>query len=259
LPVLFSASWLASEEGKAPGLVCVAQDISEWKDTKEKLQILTERLISAQEEERKRLARELHDDLTQRLAAVAIDAGRLEGLVPEDGRGRVLLARIKQQMAELSKGVHGLSRRLHPSTLDDLGLGAAIESESRLFFERGGPPVEFICSGSFDTLPKSNQLALYRIVQEALSNVAKHSGADEVKIELLHEGDRVTLSISDNGRGFERKSAGTRAGIGLASMEERVRLMSGELRIESAHGQGTRVLVAVPAQANYEQTVDSAG
>lgn len=253
IPVLFSASWLTSDDGKEPGLVCVSQDISEWKETQEKLRVLTERLITAQEEERGRLARELHDDLTQRMAAVAIDAGRLERLLPAaNGQSRELLERIRQQMAELSGDVHGLSRRLHPSALDDLGLPAAIESESRAFFERGGAPVEFSCSGSFEAVPRPSQLALYRIVQEALRNVHKHSGADEVRVRLTNEGERVKLAIVDNGRGFDPQAPNMHGGIGLASIEERVRLMGGRLKVCSQPGHGTRILVSIPSGAQRE-------
>jgi signal transduction histidine kinase len=152
-----------------------------------------------------------------------------------------------------------LSRRLHPSTLDDLGLPDAIESEIRAFFERGGPPVEFACSGSFDTLPKSTQIGLYRIVQEALRNVRTHSEADEVHITLRENSGSVLLSIRDNGRGFDRGSPDAKGGLGLASMKERVRLMRGQVEIQSAPGQGTAISVAVPARAQYEETVDSAG
>jgi signal transduction histidine kinase len=264
LPVLFAASWLGGEDH--PGIVCVAQDISDWKQTQEQLrhkqqelEILTERLIAAQEDERARLARELHDDLTQRLAAVAIDAGRLERLLSSsDVRTRDLLQRIRREMADLSRDIHGLSRRLHPSTLDDLGLVAAIESESRVFFDRGGPPVDVAASGSFDDLPKGNQVALYRIVQEALRNIYKHSGADEVRIRLSREGGNVRLSIADNGRGFDDRSPASNGGIGLASMEERVRLMGGRIEIRSAPGQGTTIVIAVPAGAEHETAVDSA-
>jgi signal transduction histidine kinase len=226
LPVLFSASWLADEEGKQPGLVCVAQDITEWKETQEKLRDLTDRLINAQEEERRRLGRELHDDLTQRLAAISIDAGMLRReLADGDRKSAALVERIRQEMAALSRDIHDLSHRLHPSVLEDLGLADAIESESRVFFERGGPPVEISCTGVFDDIAAGNQLGLYRIVQEALRNIRRHSGADEVRISLCREDGRVLLSVEDNGCGFDPKAREARGGIGLASIEERVRLM----------------------------------
>ena len=213
-----------------------------------------ERLITAQEEERSRLARELHDDLTQRMAAVAIDAGRLERLISgSDGTPKALLERVRQQMAELSRDVHGLSRRLHPSVLDDLGLAAAIESENRAFFERGGAPVEFSSEGSFDTLPRSRQLALYRIVQEALRNVSKHSGADEVRMALSSDGQTVRLSVSDNGRGFDRESPDTHRGIGLASMAELSGCWADNSKFDPHRGRGPGSSFPSPREQNMKK------
>jgi PAS domain S-box-containing protein len=262
VPVLFAASWLSEEDGGLPGLVCVAQDISEWKATQAKLrekqvelELLTGRLISAQEEERARLARELHDDLTQRLAAVAIEAGQLERMktAGEDERRYSMLRRIKEQMAQLSREVHGLSRRLHPSTLDDLGLVAAIESETRAFFERGGPPVN-VTSDELPPLSRDTQLGLYRIVQEALHNVAKHANAEEVRISLSALNGAVQLVISDDGRGFDRALPAWRPGLGLASMEERIRILGGSLHVASTPGHGTRITVRVPLENRYAKT-----
>jgi signal transduction histidine kinase len=212
------------------------------------LEKLAGRLISAQEEERSRIARELHDDLTQRVAAVAIEAGKLEKAGGNPDRWRERLEAIKEQMARISGDIHNLSRRLHPSTLDDLGLVAAIESECRGFFERGGPPVEFRHEGSFDSIPAEARLVLYRIVQEALRNIQKHAGAEDVKVSLLRRASEVELEIRDNGRGFDRADAGFRAGLGLASMEERARLVGGEFRVDSAAGEGTRLAVRVPVE-----------
>ena len=243
-PVLFAASWLADEPGRTSGIVFAAQDIAEWKRTQAELERLTQRLISAQEEERARLARELHDDLTQRLAAVAIDAGRLQRLAPE---AATLLERIKQQMAALSRDVHGLSRRLHPSALADLGLIAAIESECRAFFERGGAPVHFDYDPDVEELPPETQLGVYRIVQEALRNISRHADADEVSIELRKNGDGVLLRVADNGRGFDAAAA-AHSGLGLSSMEERSRILGGRLQVESAPGRGTVIVVHAPVR-----------
>lgn len=212
-----------------------------------KLQELTDRLIDSQEEERTRLARELHDDITQRMATIAIEAGRLKHLPEDDAsRWRSGLERLQQQMARLSDDIHGLSRRLHPSTLDDLGLAAAVEGECRGFFERGGPPVDLRVEGELDTLPPALRLALYRIIQESLRNIAKHAEASEVTLELRRAGGRVLLTIRDDGRGFDRQAAGGRAGIGLASMAERMRSVGGTFTVDSAPGKGTRVSVEAP-------------
>jgi signal transduction histidine kinase len=236
----------------------MAEDLERTTVSKEELEKLAGRLITAQEEERSRLARELHDDLTQRLAAVAIEAGRLQRLHDPKARNEGL-ERIKQQMARLSDDIHGLSRRLHPSTLDDLGLVAAIESECRGFFERGGTAVNFLPVGSMDDLPKAVALSLYRIVQEGLRNIYRHSAAEQVTIRLQRAGGTIQLEIEDDGRGFDRADPGWRPGLGLASMEERARLLNGTLRIRSAPGDGTSITASLPLGDRDEKAHDSAG
>ncbi|MFN7934882.1 MAG: HAMP domain-containing protein [Bryobacteraceae bacterium] len=251
VPVLLTAAVVTGRKGSDAGIVIAAQDITDRKlaetalrQKQKELEHLAGRLIEAQEEERRRLARELHDDLTQRLAAVAIEAGNAARLPPVERNAS--LDRIKDQMARLSQHVHGLSRRLHPSTLDDLGLAAAIESECRGFFERGGAPVDLHTDGDFSPLPKDTQLALFRIVQESLQNIRKHAEATEVTIRLERGPAALKLQVTDNGKGFLRDQPGWRAGVGLASMEERARLLDGSLYISSAPGQGTRITVSLP-------------
>ncbi len=251
VPVLLTAAFVTGHGGVTTGVVCAAQDITERKlaetalrQKQLELEHLAGRLIAAQEEERSRLARELHDDLTQRLAAVAIEAGNATRLPPTERNAS--LDRIKEQMARLSQDVHGLSRRLHPSTLDDLGLLAAVESECRGFFERGGPPVDLHHEGDFDSLPKDAQLALFRIVQESLRNIRRHAQASEVSLRLTRGPAAVKLEIVDNGKGFLRNQPGWRPGVGLASMEERARLLNGSFHVTSTPSQGTRITVSLP-------------
>jgi signal transduction histidine kinase len=248
VPVLFTAAFLRDNGG----LVCAAQDITERKlaeaelaARREQLELLTQRLIRAQEEERSRLARELHDDLTQRLAAVAIQAGRLEHTTQPDTL-RAGLQEVKQHMATLAKDIHGLSRRLHPAMLEELGLVAALEAECRTFFERGGAPVELRTEGDADNLNADIRLALFRIAQEALNNIRRYAEATEVRIDLRRDAREVTLTVADDGRGFDRASTGWRRGLGLASMEERALALGGRFELESRPGAGTRLEVSVP-------------
>ncbi|HYI97047.1 MAG TPA: HAMP domain-containing protein [Bryobacteraceae bacterium] len=224
----------------------MAKDLQRTTVSKEELEVLASRLITATEDERTRIARELHDDLSQRLAAAAIELGRLQRVVPDH---RDEIARVKDQVVDLSEDVHGLSRRLHTSTLDDIGLVAAVETECRSFFERGGPPVAFSAEGEFDALGHDVQLALYRIVQEALRNIQRHSLADEVSVRLLRTSDEVELEIKDNGRGFDLGDRTWRRGVGLASMEERANLLNGRCTIEAKSGEGVRINVRVKAQS----------
>jgi signal transduction histidine kinase len=225
----------------------MAEDLQRTTVSKRELEILAGRLITAQEDERRRVARELHDDLSQRLAAVAIEAGRLQKLPPEAaGALRAGIERLKEQIGRLSGDVHGLSRRLHPALLDDLGLAAAVEAEARAFHERGGPPVNIRVEGDLEGLNREVQLALYRIVQEALRNVQRHADAGEVTVSLARRADAVELRVRDDGRGFDRSAPGWQAGLGLASMEERARLLGGRFQVESSPGAGAVIQVSLP-------------
>lgn len=224
----------------------MAETLARTTVSKEELAHLAGQLLTAQEDERRRIARELHDDLTQRMAAIAIEAGQLERL-PESEvtRRRAGLTRIKQHMGQLSDDIHRISRRLHPAVLDDLGLIAAIEQECRAFFERGGPPVEFEPTGDLASVRPETQIAIYRLVQEALRNVEKHAQAENVHLRIDgHEG--VRLRIADDGRGFDAQSPTWRRGLGLTSMEERSRQLGGHFTARSKPGQGTEIEVWLP-------------
>lgn len=167
---------------------------------------------------------------------MAIDAGRLK------------LGDFQARVAELANDVHGLSRRLHPSILKDLGLVAAIETEARGLFDRDGPPVHVSAAGNFDSLGEDTALCLYRVAQEALQNAYKHAGASQVKVTLARERDRVRMLVEDDGRGFDRGAENFQAGLGLASMRERVELVRGKLGVDGRQGSGTRIEVEVPAR-----------
>ena len=219
----------------------MVEDLARTTVSKEELEKLAGKLITAQEDERRRIARELHDDLTQRLAAVAIEAGSLAKLSPSESA-----VRIKEQMAALSRDVAGLSRSLHPKILDELGLLAAIQSECRASFERGGPPVDFDGPDNAGTLSPQVQLTIYRIVQEALNNVRKHAQAETVSIRLRIDAAEAQLDIQDDGQGFDRTQPGWRPGLGIASMEERAKLVGGHVSVQSTPGSGTRIEVRIP-------------
>ncbi len=226
----------------------MARDLEKTTVSKEELEKLAGRLITAQEEERSRIARELHDDLTQRMAAVAIEAGNLAQSDPSaDWRSGVRV--LREKIAKLADDIHGLSRSLHPGMLDDLGLAACVEAECRASFERGGPPVESSIEGEFEDLPAGVRLTLLRIVQEGLRNIQRHAAAEEVRLQLKRDSDGVLLTIADDGRGFTRDDPQWRPGLGLASMEERARFAGGQFEVASAPGQGTRLTVRIPQHA----------
>jgi signal transduction histidine kinase len=203
---------------------------------------LSGRLITAHEDERRRLARELHDDLTQRLARLAIDAGRMESVADAPDGLRLL----REDLVRLSEDVHALSYRLHPSVLDDLGLVEALKAECDRVASAGTLRVQVDAHDVPQALPSAASLCLFRIAQEALNNTARHAGASAVTVRLSPRERGLQLAVSDNGTGFELSRSPTRASLGLASMRERVRLVHGELDIESTTAGGTTVIAWVP-------------
>ena len=223
----------------------IAAELERTTVSKGELEHLAGQLLTAQEDERRRIARELHDSVTQQLAGLAIEAGQLARLPEQEWtRRQEGLARIKEQAGRLSGEVHRLSRHLHPALLEDLGLIAALEQECRAFFERGGPPVEFEAVGEFVTLRKEAQLVLYRIAQEALRNVEKYGAAENVTLRLERGAEgSVVLTVRDDGRGFDPAAPEWRRGLGLTSMEERVRPLGGRVSVVSRPGAGTEVTV----------------
>ena len=220
------------------------------RNSKKDLQRLAGRLITAQEEELRRLSRELHDDLTQRLAVLAIEAGKLEldlNRMPERNTETVhTVTQIKDQLIKVSEDVHTISRQLHPTILDDLGLVRAIESESAAFMRRNPVEITFRKEHVPDAIPDDIALCLYRVVQEGLKNIATHSGAKNCEIFLKGDDHAICLSVTDEGIGFDPLAVRNMPGLGLSSMRERVQLVQGDFSIRSQPGKGTVVNVCVP-------------
>jgi|GEM_PF-806227 len=246
VPVLFTAARLPSRgKDDEANAVCVAQDIADRKAAERQLRGLARRLLTAQEEERSRLARELHDDVTQRLGALAIDAGKL---ARDHGQDQVELRDLQERAITLAHDVQGLSRRLHPSILDDLGLAAALRAETQALGKRLDVPVSFASEDLPESFPRESALALYRIAQESFRNIIRHARASEVNVELSIVEKRVRLLIEDDGAGFDPAAARNRGGLGLASLSERARLAGGNLVIRAAPGEGARITAEVPVE-----------
>jgi PAS domain S-box-containing protein len=213
------------------------------------LRRLANQLISAHEEERRSLARELHDDLSQRLAALAIQAGRMEQqAVNKLAFGDEEYGSLQDQIISISNDIHSLSRQLHPSILEDLGLTKAVESLCALFSNREGIEVAFTAENIPGTLPKDISLSIYRIIQEGLNNIAKHACARRARVALQRTDGRFCLSISDDGIGFDAAEMRQKPGLGLLSMRERVRIIHGVLRITSEPKKGTTITIQVPLE-----------
>ena len=213
------------------------------------LRKLAGRLISAKEEELRRLSRELHDDLTQRLAVLAIEAGKLElHFLEESSLPEFIqkVSEIKEQLIKISEDVHRISRQLHPTILEDLGLLRAIESECALINQREKINIDFSSKNIPDRLPQEISLCLYRIVQEGLNNCICHSGTKSCKVILKGSEDKVSLTVKDTGRGFDPVAVRDKPGLGLSSMRERVQLVGGNFKVDSQSGRGTTVHVNIP-------------
>ncbi len=206
---------------------------------------LARQLLTAQEAERKRLARELHDDLSQRLAGLAMEAEMLGQQINPQGAGLVELKDMKDKLVALSIDVHSLSRQLHPSILDDLGLPDAIASECARFRRQDSMVIDFRAENITKEIPSDVAVCLYRIVQEGLRNISKHAQATEVTISLVGRNDSIILSIMDNGKGFDPGQK-SRVGLGLDSMQERAYLIGGDFWVESQPGIGTVIEVLAP-------------
>lgn len=207
---------------------------------------LAGKILTAQEDERRYLAREMHDDLSQRLAASAIEAGNLEQRFQESPESHAALGSLKKSLISICDDVHRLSRQIHPAILDDFGLADALHSECDRFADREQVAVEFRAGELPANLPKEVALCLYRIAQEALWNAAKYAHSARVTVELNADPEFVHLEIRDFGRGFEPLQVSDRQGLGLVSMKERARLVRGTINIDSAPGKGAKITVQVP-------------
>lgn len=220
----------------------------ELKRSKKDLQRLAGRLISNQEEELRRLARELHDDLTQRLAVLSIDLGNLElnfkEELPEEAINQI--SKIKEKTIKISEDVHHLSRDLHPSILEDLGLVRAVKSECNDFSSRTGIAVVFTPKNIPLSISNKIALSIYRIIQEGLVNIARHANTKNSYVFLEGLDNSIQLSIRDTGQGFDQGQIKDEAALGLSSMRERARLVNGEFSISSETGGGTNVEVDIP-------------
>ena len=223
----------------------VKEDITERKKTEGALRDLSRRLIRAHEEERARLARDLHDDITQRLARLAIDAGQMERGATDVSQVEAIRS-IRDGLVTLSEDVHALSYRLHPSVLEDLGLAEALEAECERFSRQESAEIKIKVQEMPAFVPPDTALCLFRVTQEALRNIARHAQARTVGVCVRASGDGLQLTVTDDGRGFDPAQQRDRPSLGLASIRERVLLLEGELEIESAPGKGTTISVWVP-------------
>ena len=234
-------------DGTFAGYIGSCLDVTDRKLAEEALASVGRRLIEAQEEERKWIARELHDDIGQRIALVAVELDRCGQQVtnaPTIVRDHIRQA--SQLVSDVSDDIQAISHRLHSSKLEYLGLATAAKTFCRDLSEQRHVRIEFKHSDIPATLPKEISLCLFRVLQEALQNAVKHSGAADVSVKVQGTLDGIHLTVSDSGVGFNWRHAVNGRGLGLISMRERLRLVNGELSIQSEPGRGTTILARVP-------------
>jgi PAS domain S-box-containing protein len=241
------------------GYIGSCLDITDRKLAEDALANVGRRLIEAHEEERTWIARELHDDIAQRIALIGIELERLDDQTPRslvDMHKDLTL--VCQRVSDLGQDVQALSHRLHSSKLEYLGLVSAAKSFCQELSEQRNVRIEFKYSDIPGSIPKEISLCLFRVLQEALQNAAKHSAGRKFAVELQGSNEELSLRVSDSGVGFDWQDVMNRRGLGLISMRERLRLVDGDLSIQSAPGRGTIVLARVP-HGHGEHSVAVAG
>jgi PAS domain S-box-containing protein len=238
-----------NEEGKLVRVVGMIAEITERRVAEAALADLSRKLLRAQEQERKRIARELHDDIGQRLALLSVELEQLHLATPEMSETRHRLGELQGQAREIATDVQTLSHELHSTRLDYLGPVATMKALCREVGEQTKVQVAFRSQDMPTVLPPDTALCLFRVLQEAVRNSVKHSGGQHVEVGLWGTPNEVHLTISDRGVGFDSDAAKEGRGLGLVSMEERLKLLGGSFSIESQPGRGTTIHARVPLGA----------
>ena len=237
-------------DGSFAGYIGSCVDITERKLAEEVLSTFSQKLIDAQEEERRRIARELHDDISQRLAILALNLDGLKDLLPSSAtKLRREVEKERKNVEDLGADIRALSHGLHSFTLDHFGLVAAARGFCKELSDRQGVQIECRFQNIPKDLPNEVSLCLFRVLQEALQNATKHSGSQHVRVLLRAGTSEVELTVHDSGIGFEPQKAVKAHGLGFISIKERLKVVRGELFIESQLGHGTTIRVCVPLNA----------
>jgi two-component system sensor histidine kinase UhpB len=237
----------------------LGDELAERTRAESEIHRLSARLIGAQEEERKRLARELHDDLNQQIAALTIAMGNLKRLLPLSGGAALAqCSRVFDNLVRLSENVRRVSHQLHPALLQYSGLPAALGEYCGEFEALTGINVSLRVEGSFNDVTSAQGLTVYRIAQEALQNVAKHAKTGVAMVDLDSTDGILRLSVSDEGIGIDLSASNENAGLGLVSMRERARLAGGRLRVERGPTGGTVVTIEIPPETPASSPIAAA-
>jgi len=234
------------------GYIGVGIDVTERKRAEEALKSVSRRLIEAQEQERARIARELHDDISQRLALLAIELGQLQGNVPNPSEVAGRMGALRKKTSEIATDVQTLSHELHSAKLQYLGVVVAMRGFCKEFAMQQNVEIEFQAHDLPSPVPPDVSLCLFRVLQEALHNSAKHSGVRCFEVQLWGASSEIHLTVSDSGAGFDSEVAKASRGLGLISMEERLKLLDGTLSIQSQPKCGTTIHAWVPVSSERD-------
>jgi len=218
-------------------------------ESQREITALNERLMKAQEEERSRIAGELHDGIVQQMTTVNLLLGAAKRQVPPDSRPKATIDEAQEMLIAMGSELRHLSHELHPALLKEAGLPKALSSYSEEFSRTRGIPVSCEADSDVKELSPGAALAIYRVAQEALANTAKHSKAKQVRVRLTRANEFVRLIVSDDGVGFVPGRPGDSGGVGIINMRERVRHLNGTFVLESEPGHGTTVRAEVPVRA----------
>ena len=220
----------------------------ELQQSRADLRALAGQLLTAQEADRRRISRDLHDDINQRLAMLSMDLRRMEkDSSNSPGPLRDGIRRVSESLTAVSDDVRRMAYRFHPSILDDLGLLKAVRRLVNEFSDRTGIQSSYVVKEPVGTLPPEMSICVYRVIQECLSNISRHAQASQVEIELICENDGVSLSVRDNGVGFDTVHGDQKSEhLGLLSMRERVRMAKGIFELKSVPMHGTQIRVDIP-------------
>ena len=233
-------------QGRMLSVVGMVADVTERKRAEEALSSVSRRLIEAQEQERARIARELHDDIGQRLALLAVELEEIHQDPANPLEVRSRMGQLQTQASEIASDIQTLSHELHSAKLEYLGIVAAMRGFCVEFAKQTKVNIDFKSHDLPSPLPRDTSLCLFRVLQEALHNSVKHSGVKNVEVGLWETSDEVHLTVSDFGAGFDSETVKESRGLGLISMEERLRLLNGKLSIESQPKRGTTIHARVP-------------
>jgi PAS domain S-box-containing protein len=242
-------------DGSLAGYIGSCLDVTDHRLAEDALSQMGRRLIEAHEEERTWIARELHDDINQRIALLALQLEQgYPGPPSSDVEVPDHITQVCQQLFDLGKDVHALSHRLHSSQLETLGIVSAARGFCRELSEQKKVEIEFSDEGISPSLPNEISLCLFRVLQEALQNAVKYSGERHFRVELGGSSEEIQLTVRDSGIGFDQRDAIERHGLGLISMRERLHLVGGELSIQSEPSRGTTISARVPLEVKKTKT-----